>query len=268
MCAGTAPGKPVGMARRLVLGWLACGVIICSAFGAAHTAPRSRSGTATRHRTESTDESAGRTIWLRDCAVCHGADARGGEGGPDISRRGAAAVDFMVTTGRMPLPSPTAALQRRRSPYNAAQQRALIDYASTLVTGPAIPRVDIDRSNLSHGGAAYRQNCATCHQSAGSGGALAFGENAPDLSHALPTQVVEAMRIGPGTMPKFPRATISATQADQIAAYVQELRHPADPGGIDLGRLGPVPEGLIAWVFGLGALMLITRLLGRPRRSG
>ncbi|HET8930322.1 MAG TPA: hypothetical protein VFN21_06670, partial [Acidimicrobiales bacterium] len=82
-----------------------------------------------------------------------------------------------------------------------------------------------------------------------------------------PTQVVEAMRIGPGAMPKFPAATISSRQADQIAAYVQELRHPASPGGIDLGRLGPVPEGLIAWVFGLGALIVVTRLLGRRRHS-
>lgn len=255
------------MARRLLIGWLACGVAVCSAFGAAHAADRPHDDPAVRPGAASSNEPAGRTIWLRDCAVCHGADAHGGDGGPDISHRGAAAVDFMVTTGRMPLPSPSAELERRTSPYTEAQQRALIDYASKLVTGPGIPSVDIAHADLTRGGAAYRQNCSTCHQSAGGGGALAFGDNAPALAHATPTQVVEAMRIGPGAMPKFPKATISADQADQIAAYVQELRHPENPGGIALGRLGPVPEGLIAWVFGLGVLIVITRLLGRLRRS-
>ncbi|HET8930246.1 MAG TPA: c-type cytochrome, partial [Acidimicrobiales bacterium] len=169
------------MARRLLIGWLACGVVACGAFGAHRVEAASHDEASSRAAATRSGQSAGRTIWLRDCAVCHGADARGGAGGPDISDRGTAAVDFMVTTGRMPLPSPSAALERRKSPYTAAQQQALIDYASTLVTGPHVPNVDTEGADLTQGGVAYRQNCATCHQSAGGGGALAFGDNAPDL---------------------------------------------------------------------------------------
>ncbi len=245
------------MHRLTIIGLLVAAVGLATAI----TSLRADAGTAPARHAE------GRTIWLRDCSVCHGADGSGGHGGPDIRDSGAASVDFMVTTGRMPLPSQHAKMIRRTSPYSSSQQRALVDYVSTLVTGPEIPHVRTSASALGAGGSAFRQNCATCHQTAGSGGALALGYNAPSLAQATPTQVVEAMRTGPGAMPVFGPQSLSPKQADAIATYVQTLRHPADPGGTDLGHLGPVPEGLIAWVFGLGAMILITRLLGRRRAS-
>ena len=205
---------------------------------------------------------SGRTIWLRDCAVCHRSDASGSSRGPDIREAGAAAVDFMVTTGRMPLDDPKQDLKRRPVHYSKAEVNALVGYASTLVDGPAIPKPDLKSADLGKGGAAFRTQCASCHQAAGGGGALAYGAEAPALLKATPTQVVEAMRIGPGNMPVFDPRSLSPHQAAEIADYVQYLQHARDPGGANLGHLGPVPEGLIAWTVGLLSLLLIVRFLG------
>ena len=171
-------------------------------------------------------------------------------------------IDFVVSTGRMPLAHPTEPERRHRVRYSAAQIRALVRYASTLVHGPAVPNVDLAGADLAAGGAIFRSQCAACHQAAGGGGALAHGAEAPALLAATPVQVVEAMRTGPGNMPAFDERTITAKQADQVAAYVRYLQHPKDPGGLNLGHLGPVPEGLVAWLFGLTALLVIARLLG------
>ncbi len=255
------------MRRVAFIIWFAAIVGIASLVTALNVGAQTDHATHATQGGDQPSERQGRTIWLRNCAVCHGADASGGHGGPDIRNRGAAAVDFMVTTGRMPLPDPGAELKRRTSPFTAEQQRALVRYASTLVTGRPIPDVTTKGADLGAGGDAFRQSCATCHQSTGSGGALPFGKNAPSLAQATPTQVVEALRIGPGAMPPFGTQAVSRAQADQIAAYVQRLREPTDPGGVGLGHLGPVSEGLIAWVFGLGAMILITRLLGRLRHA-
>ena len=35
-----------------------------------------------------------------------------------------------------------------------------------------------------------------------------------------------------------------------------------DAGGFSLAHVGPVAEGLVAWVFGLGALVLFVRRIG------
>lgn len=232
-------------------------VAVAVALGATHPSPGEAAAESGR-----TDPTAGRTIWLRDCAVCHRPDGSGSEKAPDIRSSGTAMVDFMVSTGRMPLETPDAPATRHPARYSAAQIRSLVAYTATFVHGPRVPEVAVSADRTSPGGVLYRQNCAACHQAAGGGGALAFGDVAPSLAHATPVQVVEAMRTGPGAMPLFDGTSISAEQADQIASYVQELRHPENPGGADLGHLGPVPEGLVAWIVGLGALLLVTRWLG------
>jgi ubiquinol-cytochrome c reductase cytochrome c subunit len=50
---------------------------------------------------------------------------------------------------------------------------------------------------------------------------------------------------------------------NSIATYVTSVRPSFDHGGAPLGGLGPVPEGAIAWVFGLGLLLLFIRLIGK-----
>ena len=53
-------------------------------------------------------------------------------------------------------------------------------------------------------------------------------------------------------MPVFGAAEIDQRQLDELTAYVRYLREPEDPGGFPIGRIGPIPEGFVAWSVGIG----------------
>jgi len=222
-------------------------------FAAVHTAGAAPSAAPPR---------TGQQIWQQDCAVCHAPDGTGSYRAPAVNQSGTASVDFMVRTGRMPIANPTDSANRAPPKYSSEEIDALVAYAGTFITGPTVPTVDISSGDLAAGGDAYRLNCASCHQAAGAGGALAYGVTAPPLTSATPTEVVEAMRTGPGRMPVFGPNQLSDQDATSLARYVDYLRDPNDRGGAALGHLGPVPEGLVAWVLGFGGLVVIVRWLG------
>jgi ubiquinol-cytochrome c reductase cytochrome c subunit len=205
-----------------------------------------------------------RTIYLRDCAICHGPDGRGATNGPSLQGWGRAGVDYVLTTGRMPLPSPDAETVRRTPKYDQATITALEDYIDALVPGgPDIPDVDVLAGDLSLGGEIYRAQCAACHEWAGDGGALLERE-APPLGSATATQIAEAVRIGPGTMPIFGAAAISDTDLAGLVRYVEYVDRPDDRGGQPLWHLGPVAEGA-AGLAALALLLVVIRLIGsRP----
>ncbi len=153
----------------------------------------------------------GEQLYLTGCVSCHGVGGVGTDLGPTLVGVGAASADFYLTSGRMPAAQGTPAEPPRKQPaYSPDQIAALVAYVSTLGQGPAIPAVDLAGADVARGGVLFRANCASCHQSAGAGGALSYGQSAPDLKHATPTQVVEAMRIGPGQMPVFRRRHVRA----------------------------------------------------------
>lgn len=65
------------------------------------------------------------------------------------------------------------------------------------------------------------------------------------------------MITGPQAMPVFNDSTITPEQKRDIIAYVVGVREQTDPGGIfALGRIGPVTEGLMAWIGGISAMVL------------
>lgn len=201
-------------------------------------------------------------IFLRDCATCHGADARGTDLGPDLRGVGTAGIDYQVSTGRMPLPSPDAESHRRPPEYSPATIRALVAYVHGLAGGgPAIPRVDPAAGSLQDGGSIYHLNCAACHSWSGDGGAL-LNRAAPSVHPATDEQVAEAIRTGPGNMPAFGTAAITREQLDSVIRYVQHLDHPDDRGGLALGHLGPLAEGAVAIVLALGVLVVAVRWIG------
>lgn len=214
-----------------------------------------------RSATDSTVPVDAPTVFLRDCAVCHGADASGTSRGPTLQGVGSADVDYQLTTGRMPLNSSTARSRRQTPKYDAATITALVAYAATLAPGgPGIPDVALVGADVAAGGTLYRAQCAACHQWAGDGGALRFG-NAPSLTSATPTQIAEAIRVGPSTMPVFGHLAFSATQLNDVVAYVHDLRNPDDAGGQSLWHLGPLAEGAAALI-GLAVLIALLRLVG------
>jgi ubiquinol-cytochrome c reductase cytochrome c subunit len=213
---------------------------------------------------------AGEQLYLTGCVSCHGVGGVGVAGlGPTLVGVGAASADFYLTTGRMPAVEGVGKQSQRKQPaYPPEQIEALVAYVASLGPGPPIPVVDLDSADVARGGVLYRANCASCHNASGIGGALSYGRNAPGLEEATAVQVVQAMRIGPGQMPVFDEATLDEQAANDIAAYVEYLRDPDDRGGLSLGRVGPVTEGFIALLVGLGGLCVVgVWIVGRRRHA-
>lgn len=208
----------------------------------------------------------GATLYAASCAACHGPGGQGTDAGPALTNAGAAAVDFMLRTGRMPLADPAQPVRRGRPAFGDADIRALVAYVAGFGAGPAIPDVAVtDGTDLAAGRAEYVATCAACHGAGGSGDAVGGGAIAPPLLGTAPTQVGEAIRIGPGAMPAFDERQVSDEQLSQIAAYLQFLRDRAAPGGATVGGVGPVAEGYVGWLVYLVVLLGITRWIERRR---
>ncbi len=218
----------------------------------------------------------GKQLYAQSCAACHGPDPNGPSAYPttvpslrDVG--GAAAVDWAVRTGRMPFSSTKGpAIARAKAKFNEQQTRALSLYVGQAVGDTLIPEVDASKGNVAKGQQLYAEACAACHGMSGAGSALG-GENiAPTMLGVSDRDVAEAIKIGPGQMPPgggIPNYTPTDAQSIQnvnnIAAYVRALNSDnLNRGGAPIGGKGPVPEGFVAWVIGLGLLVLVIRWLG------
>ena len=241
--------------------------------------PKAEHAAASNSAQAAQDLANGRELFNQNCASCHGRnaegtrDANGRPIAPSLIGVGAAAVDFQVSTGRMPAANPGAQVPRKEQveqfnidsadPEVAAEARQnlqdLIAYVHSLGGGPAIPppeQVDPEGGDLALGGKLFRTNCAQCHNFAGSGGALTGGKFAPPLTDSTPTQIYEAMITGPQAMPVFNDGTLTPEQKRAIINYIVTTREEPNPGGSGLGRIGPVAEGIAGWLIGLGLLVL------------
>ena len=208
------------------------------------------------------DPQRGRELFETACQTCHGLDARGIHGrGPSLHGVGAASADFYLSTGRMPLDEPKAQPDRTELPYEQRQIDDLVAYIGSL-GGPPIPAVYVTNASISDGQRLFTENCAGCHQIAGRGGVM-VGAFVPTLLKATPRQIVEAARIGPYVMPRFGEEQLSDAELASIARYVQYAKDPENPGGWELFDIGPVPEGMVAWLVGLASLLLVIRVLGK-----
>jgi ubiquinol-cytochrome c reductase cytochrome c subunit len=214
--------------------------------------------------------STGRALYLDDCAWCHGDAGEGTGRGPSLEGVGTASADFMLSTGRMPIPQPQENPPRRPPAYDREEIDALVEYIASLGPGIAIPSVNPAAGNLQDGAALYQINCAACHSSSGIGGALTQGLEAPSLLDSTPVEVAEAMRLGgagvrSGNMPRFGPDQLDDQQLNSILAYIRFLQRRAertDRGGLSLGRWGPVAEGFVAWAVGMLALLFVVRWIG------
>jgi ubiquinol-cytochrome c reductase cytochrome c subunit len=184
---------------------------------------------------------------------------------PSLAGVGAAAVDFQVGTGRMPLAGPgVQAAPSKKIKFTDEQIASLAAYVATLGPGPAIPDDQYTKGDgdIAHGNQLFKVNCAMCHNFAGSGGALTRGKYAPSLRNVSGKHAYEAMVTGPQSMPVFNDANLSPSDKNDIISYLHELDKNQNPGGMNLGNLGPVSEGMFIWVFGLGLVIAAAVWLG------
>jgi ubiquinol-cytochrome c reductase cytochrome c subunit len=240
----------------LLLGLLLAGVSYAAVSG-------SDASAASHSVTGSAQISEGRQIFNEQCATCHGEFAQGQAGvAPSLIGVGAAAVDFQVSTGRMPAKESGPEQPRKPVQLHPQQIHALAAYIESLGGGPMIPsHADVNPAagKFSLGQQLFVADCAQCHNFVGAGGALTYGKFAPPLTKATPTQIFEAMLTGPEAMPVFNDTTITPQQKRDIISYVTQARSEPNPGGFSLGRIGPVTEGLVAFL-GLLLFMVLAAL--------
>jgi ubiquinol-cytochrome c reductase cytochrome c subunit len=156
----------------------------------------------------------------------------------------------------------------RRDPvFTDGQIEALVAYVASLGDGPAIPAVQVTGADVSKGRDLFTTSCAACHGAAGSGDAVGGGYVAPPLLGVDPVTVGEAIRTGPGAMPVFGPGQMSDADLNAVAAYLVYLREKGAPGGMTLGGSGPVVEGYVAWIVGIGLLLLAARRIERGDRT-
>lgn len=219
-------------------------------------------------RGQGTQNDRGKELYTLGCSSCHGAAGEGaatpdGDArGPSLKQSGEAAAFYELSTGRMPLANSDDEPRRKRAVYNAEEIATLVAYVGSLGDGPDLPEVDLSTADLANGGELFRANCAPCHSASGAGGALSYGRAAPSLGASEPDEVAAAVRAGPSQMPVFGDEVLSSDELADVVAYVQYLRAPDDPGGLPIGRIGPVPEGFVAWFFGATALLALVAWIG------
>lgn len=246
--------------RRPIAGY-AVVVIALALVGVAYAAVSGGGGRAQAASQDASkqDIAKGKELFDQTCATCHGLNGEGTKTGPSLIGVGAAAVDFQVSTGRMPASNPGAQMPRKKPVFEGPQVHQLAAYVASLGGGPAIPgkeQADPSSGDVQLGSQLFMANCAQCHNFAGSGGALTEGKYAPPLDKATPQQIYEAMLTGPQSMPVFNDSTFTPHEKRSIIKYVTDTRAQVNPGGNGLGRIGPVSEGLVAWIAGIGLLIL------------
>jgi ubiquinol-cytochrome c reductase cytochrome c subunit len=217
----------------------------------------------------------GYQLYAGNCATCHGpsgvgvlpstptrgaGDIRGS--GPPLIGVGARAPDFYLRTGYMPLAHVPMQPERSRVLFSDAEIRALVAYIASLSPGPPIPTPHPERGNVAVGLHQFTEHCAGCHQVVAEGGYVT-DTRVPPLKDASARQIAAAVRIGPYVMPTFSKRQLSDAQLDSIIAYVEYAKRPHDSGGWSLGHLGPVPEGIVAWLIAGAALVATCILIGR-----
>ena len=253
--------RPVAGYAALLLGLVVVGLL----YGAL-----TRTSAQAAPTTAQQDIANGQALFEATCSSCHGLDAQGTSQAPSLIGAGAAAVYFQMSTGRMPAAEIGAENPRKPVKFTEQEILDIAAYVQSIGGGPEIPtaeQVSTEGANTGLGSQLFTANCAQCHGFAGDGGALTYGKFAPSLTQSTPTQIYTAMLTGPEAMPVFSDGALSPQAKRDIIAYIVDTRIEPNPGGLSLGRIGPVTEGLVVFLGGMGFLVLIAMWLTAKRRE-
>ena len=202
----------------------------------------------------------GKKLFQANCATCHGMNLQGTEAGPSLYGVGELAVEFQVSTGRMPLQAQAPQAPQKPVQFTEDQIRAIASYVQDVAPGPTYPSDETldGEGDVARGAELFRINCAMCHNVAGAGGALTEGKYAPALDQTSALHMYAAMVTGPQNMPVFSNMNLTTEDKRDIISALLFQQEAVSPGGFTLGSLGPVSEGLFIWIFGIGTLIAIT----------
>jgi len=216
------------------------------------------------------DIANGKELFQANCSSCHGLEAQGTDQAPSLVGAGAAAVYFQMSTGRMPAKEVGSENERKPVTFTDLEIRDIAAWIQSIGGGPEIPtpaEVSTQGADAALGSQLFSANCAQCHGFAGAGGALTYGKDAPPMTQATPTQIYTAMLTGPEAMPVFSDGVISPQAKRDIIAYITQTRTEPNPGGFSLGRTGPITEGLVIFLGGMGFLVVIALWITAKRRD-
>jgi ubiquinol-cytochrome c reductase cytochrome c subunit len=248
--------KALRRASALVALALALGVL-----GLGYSALVPAGNTAAADSVDAQTIAHGKDLYDRSCISCHGANLQGVDGkGPSLIGAGQANTYFQLATGRMPAKANTAEMPRT-IPFFSDEKDidAIAAYVQSIGGGAQMPgTIDLANADVAKGAELYRLNCASCHNFTGKGGALSQGKFAPALDEASDSEIYAAMLVGPENMPTFSEAQLTPSEKLDIIKYVRASTDTISPGGYDLGGFGPAPEGLIAFLVGMGVIVSIT----------
>jgi ubiquinol-cytochrome c reductase cytochrome c subunit len=266
--------------KRRARNLLALLALICAGAGVALAQPRYGIVRPTSEPSAPSVE-LGAELYAGNCATCHGISGSGissprpGAGnlagqGPPLKGVGALAPDFYLRLGLMPLGNPREEPERDRVLFSDTEIRSLVRYVASLGPGPAIPRPDVrvqgeslqGSGSIPEGLKMFTEHCAGCHQIVGRGGYVT-GARVPPLQNLTPTEIAEAVRLGPYLMPRFSRKQIPDAELNSLIKYVLSTAAPVNHGGWGIGNLGPIPEGIVAWWIAVPLLIGLCVLLGK-----
>jgi ubiquinol-cytochrome c reductase cytochrome c subunit len=251
--------------RRLTATLVLLAALIGFGFAYSTIAPAGNSASA--EPVDPVQVAAGQRLYNNSCISCHGSNLQGIQGrGVPLIGVGSASAYFQLATGRMPATNNGAEMSRKTPVFTDEQIQQLMAFIQSAGGGPELPGGSLrDDADLAKGGELYRLNCASCHNFTGRGGALSQGKYAPALDEATDAEIYAAMLSGPENMPKFSDGQLTPDQKKAVISYIQATKNTISPGGYDLGGFGPAPEGLVAFLIGMGLIVSFTLWMGSRR---
>ncbi|NHI16668.1 cytochrome c [Microbacterium excoecariae] len=238
---------------------IAVGLLMTGGLYAGATAAVASTGESAQTTSASVDVEDGEKLFQANCATCHGLNLEGTDNGPALTGVGALAVEFQVSTGRMPMQMQGPQADQKPVQFTEDQILSMAEYVQSVAPGPGFPSEEIldGEGDVSRGAELFRINCAMCHNVAAAGGALTEGKFAPDIQDTSALHIYAAMVTGPQNMPVFNNMNLTEEDKRDIISALLYQQEAQAPGGFTLGSLGPVSEGLFIWIFGIGGLIAV-----------